>query len=266
MPRIKLTLEYDGSAYVGWQVQRNGRSVQAALTEALEELLGEAVEVVSAGRTDAGVHALGQVASFDTERALPLKAYWRGLNGLLPGDIAVVDAVEVLADFDPRRWSLGKRYRYQVSNRRSRSPLRRRTHWEVFAPLELETMREAALHLVGRHDFSAFRAKDCQAKHPVREVKGLSVEARGKDEVVFEVEGTAFLKHMVRNIAGSLVEVGRGKQKPGWMQEVLASKDRSRAGVTAPAHGLTLVEVFYGEGRPAHLALAESGADEDEGG
>jgi len=265
MPRIKLTLEYDGSAYVGWQVQPNGRSIQGALKDALEKLLGEAVEPMSAGRTDAGVHALGQVACFDTSRVLPLKAYWRGLNGLLPEDIAVVDAVEAPADFDPRRWSLGKRYRYRVSNRRSRSPLRRRTHWEVFAPLEVGPMREAAAHLLGRHDFSAFRAADCEAKHPVREVTSLTVEGQGGDEIILEVAGTAFLKHMVRNIAGSLVEVGRGKRAPGWMQEVLASRDRTRAGATAPAHGLTLVEVFYGEGRPAHLAGTVPVADEEEG-
>lgn len=264
MPRIKLTLEYDGAGYVGWQVQPNGRSIQAVLQEALGTLLGEPVQVEGAGRTDAGVHALGQVACFDTARVLPLKAYWRGLNGLLPPDIAVVDAVEVPADFDPRRWSRGKRYRYRISNRRSRSPLRRRTHWEVFSPLEVEPMREAARFLMGRHDFSAFRAADCEARHAVREITALAVEGQTGDELTVEVAGTAFLKHMVRNIAGSLVEVGRGKRPPVWMREVLEAKDRTRAGQTAPAHGLVLVEVSYGEGRPAQRPEDPSGADAEE--
>ncbi|HYH96844.1 tRNA pseudouridine synthase A, partial [Hyalangium sp.] len=135
MPRMKLVLEYDGTRYVGWQVQTNGRALQAELQEALGKLLGAPVEVEAAGRTDSGVHATGQVVCFNTERTLPLKAYWRGLNGMLPEDIAVVHAEEVPPEFDPRRWSRGKRYRYRVSNRRSRSPLRRHTHWEVYAPL-----------------------------------------------------------------------------------------------------------------------------------
>ncbi|HLL85320.1 MAG TPA: tRNA pseudouridine(38-40) synthase TruA, partial [Longimicrobium sp.] len=243
---------------VGWQVQPNGRSIQAALEEALHKLLGEPARAMAAGRTDAGVHALGQVVCFDTQRTLPEKAYWRGLNGFLPQDIAVVDAVEVAEDFDPRRWSLGKRYRYRISNRRSRSPLRRRTHWELFGPLELGPMREGARFLLGRHDFSAFRAADCEARHPVREVTSLTVDGVAGDEFVLEVTGSAFLKHMVRNIAGSLVEVGRGKRSAAWMREVLESKDRTKCGPTAPAHGLTMVEVFYGVGRPAHLA-----ADQD---
>jgi tRNA pseudouridine38-40 synthase len=259
VPRFKLTLEYDGTGYVGWQVQQNGPSVQAKVQDALEVLLGERVPVVAAGRTDSGVHALGQVAAFTTSRALPLKAFRMGLNGILPPDIAVVDAQEVREDFDPRRWSLGKRYRYLVSNRRARSPLRRRTHWEIFAPLETEPMREAARCLVGRHDFSGFRAADCQAHHAVRELRAVTVQGKGGDEITFEVEGTAFLKHMVRNLVGSLVEVGKGRRPVGWMAEVLGSKDRTLAGPTAPAHGLVLVEVQYGEGPPARLAEEEPG-------
>ncbi len=247
MPRIKLTLEYDGTEFVGWQVQPNGRSVQAVVEGALAELLGEPVRVAAAGRTDAGVHALGQVAAFTAPRALPLKAYVQGLNGHLPPDVAVVSAEEVADGFDPRRWSLGKRYRYLVSNRRSRSPLRRRTHWEIFSPLDVEAMREASRALVGRHDFSAFRAADCQAPHAVREVRSLEISAEG-DAVRFEVEGTAFLKHMVRNLVGTLVEVGKGKQPAAWVAEVRAGMDRTRAGPTAPAHGLCLVEARVGDG------------------
>lgn len=248
MPRIKLTLEYDGARYVGWQVQPNGESLQARLQQALLELLGEATAVLVAGRTDAGVHALGQVACFDTPRQLPLKAYWMGLNGLLPEDMAVVEAEEVPSDFDPRRWATGKRYRYLISNRRSRSPMRRRTHWEIFQPLDVGAMREAAAHLVGRHDFSAFRAADCRAHHAVREVREVSISGSSGEVLSIEVEGTAFLKHMVRNIVGSLVEVGKGRQRPAWLREVLASRDRTLAGQTAPAHGLTLVEVRYDGG------------------
>ena len=250
MPRLKLTLEYDGTHYVGWQVQPNGVSIQALLTRGLEQLLGERVEVSVAGRTDAGVHATGQVVCFDTARELPLKAYWLGLNRLLPEDIAVVRAEEVPAGFDPRRWSLGKRYRYRVSNLPSRSPLRRFTHWEVFPPLDVEALRQAARHLVGRHDFSAFRASDCQAAHAVREVRRVDIQGTARGELSFSVEGTAFLKHMVRNLVGTLVEVGKGRRPETWVAEVLASRERKRAGPTAPPQGLVLEEVFYGEGPP----------------
>jgi tRNA pseudouridine38-40 synthase len=260
MKRFKLTLEYDGTAYVGWQVQPNGPYIQAALMDALARLQGERLAVEVAGRTDSGVHALGQVVAFSTERALPLKAYWMGLNALLPADIAVVRAEEVPLDFDPRRWSRGKRYRYRVSNRRSRSPLRRHTHWELFMPLDVEAMRAGAAHLLGRHDFSAFRAADCEAAHAVREVRALDVEGAAGDEIVFTVNGTAFLKHMVRNLVGTLVEVGRGKRAPSWVAEVLAGRDRTRAGVTAPPHGLALLEVFYGDGPHPHGA---DGAEEE---
>lgn len=250
MPRIKLTIAYQGTHYVGWQVQPNGVSIQARLMDAVEALLGERVPVEAAGRTDAGVHATGQVVCLSTSRALPLKAYWRGLNGLLPEDIAVVRAEEVPEAFDPRRWSLGKRYRYQVSNRPSRSPLLRATHWEVFAPLDVEALRQGATHLLGRHDFSSFRAADCQAAHAVREVRRVEVVGAPGGDVSITVEGTAFLKHMVRNLVGTLMEVGKGRRPPGWVAEVLAARERKRAGPTAPAHGLLLEEVFYGEGPP----------------
>lgn len=240
MPRIKLTLEYDGGPFVGWQVQPNGRSIQSEVEAALEKLLGRSISVEVAGRTDAGVHAEGQVVAFDSPRPLPMRAYVQGMNGLLPEEIAVVAAEEVAEGFDPRRGSGGKIYRYRISNRGVRSPLRRRDHWEVFQPLDVEAMRAGATHLLGRHDFSAFRASDCQAKHAVREIRSVSVEALG-DRIEIAVEGTAFLKHMVRNIVGTLVEVGRGKQPPGWVGEVLGSRDRARAGITAPAHGLTMI-------------------------
>lgn len=248
MPRVKLVLEYDGTNYCGWQIQENGPSVQGRLQLALQTLCGAPVPISAAGRTDSGVHARGQVVAFDAPKQLPLKAYWMGLNSLLPDDIAVVRAEEVGDDFDPRRWSKGKRYRYSISNRRARSPLRRHTHWEVFQPLNVSAMAEASKALLGRHDFSAFRAADCQAAHAKRELTRLEVTGAAGDEIVVVVEGTAFLKHMVRNLVGTLVEVGRGRQQAPWVKQVLEGVDRTKAGPTAPAQGLCLDEVFYGAG------------------
>ena len=262
MPRLKLTLEYDGTEYVGWQVQANGRSVQAVVERALSMLLQESVGVVAAGRTDAGVHALGQVVSFRTDKALPLKAYVLGMASLLPDDVAVVAAEEVSEDFDPRRWALGKRYRYLINNRPVRSPLKRRTHWEIFQPLDVAGMAEGAAQLIGRHDFSAFRAASCQATHAVREITAVQVAGVPGGEIAITVEGTAFVKHMVRNIVGALVEVGRAKQPPLWIREVLESRDRMRAGPTAPAQGLTLIEVLYSAG-PRESAGVDT-EDDDE--
>ena len=232
---------------MGWQRQLNGRSVQTVVEAALAELLGVWVTTTAAGRTDSGVHALGQVVAFDAPRSLPAQAYLRGLTGLLPPDVAVVAAAEAPEGFDPRRWANGKRYRYSLTRRPSRSPLLRRTHWELFGPLDVGAMREGARALVGAHDFSSFRAADCEAPHARRTLRVLEITA-GEETLHLELEGTAFLKHMVRNIVGSLVEVGRGKHPPSWIAEVLAARDRTLAGPTAPAHGLTLVEVTYGEG------------------
>jgi len=248
MPRIKLVLEYDGTDYVGWQVQANGQSIEACVQAALDKLLGKKVQLEAATRTDSGVHALGQVVCFTTSRELPMKAYWMGLSDLLPRDIAIVEATEVAVDFDPRRDSKGKRYRYLISNRKVRSPSRRRSHWEVFQPLDIQAMQRGAESLVGEHDFSAFQAADCQASHPRRTVRSLKVEQGTDGEVAIFIEGTAFLKHMVRNIVGSLVEVGRGRRPPDWIGQVLKSRDRTLAGPTAPAHGLTLLEVTYASG------------------
>lgn len=262
MPRVRLVVEYEGTDYVGWQAQTNGPSIQVTLERALSKFLGESVRVTSAARTDSGVHAQRQVVCFDTERDLPLKAYWMGLGNSLPPDIAIADAAYVDPQFDPRRWCNGKIYRYLISNRRAYSALRRRTHWQVFQPLDVEKMQEAAKLLVGRHDFSAFRAADCQAGHAIRALQRVNVNGASGDEIAFFVEGTAFLKHMVRNIVGTLVEVGRGRQSPDWVTTVLESKDRTRAGPTAPPHGLTLMEVLYGDGPRVAQTIEDS--DEDE--
>ncbi len=248
MPRIRLVLEYDGTNYVGWQIQPNGPSVQGRLQRALNELTGHPITTAAAGRTDSGVHAQGQVVAFDSPVQLPMKAYWMGLNGLLPEDIAVVSAEEVSADFDPRRWAKQKRYRYRISNRRTRSPLSRLTHWEIYQPLDVAAMQRAVTCLVGKHDFSAFRAADCEAAHAMRELFRAEVNGTSGGVIELVFEGTAFLKHMVRNLAGSLADIGRGRHPPEWLKAVLEGKDRTRAGPTAPPQGLVLEAIQYGAG------------------
>jgi tRNA pseudouridine38-40 synthase len=242
---VKLTLEYDGTRYVGWQVQPNGPSVQAEVERALATLHKSPRRVTAAGRTDAGVHARGQVVSFAEERPLPLVAYVKGMNALLPADVAVRAASLEADGFDARRSARGKRYRYVIENLQTRAPLTRLQAWQVFGRLDADAMREAARHLVGRHDFAAFQAADCEAHHAIREVRRLDVvgDAGGHIEVV--VEATAFVKHMVRNFVGTLAEVGRGKRAPGSLPAILAGRDRRAAGPTAPPQGLCLEEVFY---------------------
>jgi tRNA pseudouridine38-40 synthase len=244
MPVVKLILEYDGTRYVGWQVQPNGPSIQAEVERALATLHKEPRRVTAAGRTDAGVHAVGQVASFPDPSPLPLTAYVQGMNALLPDDIAVRAATLEPDGFDARRSARGKRYRYRIENGPTRAPLTRLRAWQVFRPLDVAAMRQAATPLVGRHDFSAFRAADCTAAHAVREIRRLDLEASG-ERLDVVIEATAFLKHMVRNVAGSLVEVGLGRHEPDWTSELLAGRDRTRAGKTAPPQGLFLEEVYY---------------------
>jgi tRNA pseudouridine38-40 synthase len=245
VPVVKLVLAYEGTRYVGWQVQPNGPSIQAEVERALETLHKAPRRVTAAGRTDAGVHALGQVVSFPEERPLPLAAYVRGMNAILPEDVAVVAASVEPDGFDARRSARGKRYRYRIENGPTRAPLTRRQAWQVFRPLDAGAMRRAAAPLVGRHDFAAFQAADCEARHAVREVTRLDVlgERGGRIDVV--VEATAFVKHMVRNVVGTLVEVGLGRRTPESIADVLAGGDRARAGPTAPPQGLCLEEVFY---------------------
>jgi tRNA pseudouridine38-40 synthase len=245
---LKLTLEYDGAPFVGWQVQPNGPSVQGAVQDAVEKLCGAKVRVTGAGRTDAGVHARGQVASLDPPRQLPLSAWTAGLNGHLPAEIACVRAEEAPPGFDARRWARGKRYVYTLIRSPVRSPLWRGRAWEIHRPLDVAAMEAALAHLRGVHDFSALRAADCPARTTVREVRELClrVEALREGEMIeLRIEATAFLKHMVRNLVGTLVEVGHGKRSPESVHDLLESRDRTRAGPTAPPHGLVLDQVFY---------------------
>lgn len=244
MPTLKLTLEYDGTDFSGWQVQPGARTVQEEVEAALATLQGKPIRVVASGRTDAGVHAAGQVISFQVERVLPLGAYVQGMNSLLPPDVAVLAAEVAPEGFDARRWASGKRYVYRILNRGIRSPLARRSHWELFSPLDREAMREAARQLLGEHDFASFQGANCAAQTTVRRLWRLDVGGEGH-ELVLTFEATAFLKHMVRNLVGTLVEVGQGKREAGAMAELLEARDRRLAGVTAPPQGLCLEEVFY---------------------
>jgi tRNA pseudouridine38-40 synthase len=245
VPVVKLVLEYDGTRYVGWQVQPNGPSIQAEIERALATLHKGARRVTAAGRTDAGVHARGQVASFAESQPLPLAAYVKGMNALLPEDIAVRAASVEPDGFDARRSARGKRYRYVVENGDTRAPLTRLVAWQLFGPLDVGAMRDAARHLVGRHDFAAFQAADCAAHHAIREVRRLEVIGEPGGRIDFVVEATAFVKHMVRNLVGTLVEVGQGKRAPGSLPALVAARDRKAAGPTAPPQGLCLEEVFY---------------------
>jgi len=245
VPVVKLVLEYDGTRYVGWQVQPNGPSIQAEVERALATLHKAPRRVTAAGRTDAGVHARAQVATFPEAQPLPLSAYVKGMNALLPDDVAVRSATVEPDGFDARRSARGKRYRYAIENLATRAPLTRLQAWQLFGPLDVAAMRQAAAPLLGRHDFAAFQAADCAADHAVRELRRLDVlgEPGGRIEVV--VEATAFVKHMVRNLTGTLVEVGLGRRPADSIPALLASRDRTKAGRTAPPQGLFLEEVFY---------------------
>ncbi len=245
MPVVKLVLEYDGTRYVGWQVQPNGPSVQAEVERALATLHKAPRRVTAAGRTDAGVHARGQVVSFAEERPLPLRAYVNGMNALLPEDVAVRSASLEADGFDARRSARGKRYRYVIENPETRAPLTRQRAWQLFGRLDVAAMREAARHLVGRHDFAAFQAADCACDHAVREVRRLDVAGEAGGRIEIAVEATAFVKHMVRNVVGTLVDVGLGKRDAASIPARVASGDRTKAGRTAPPQGLFLEEVFY---------------------
>ena len=241
---IKLTVEYDGTRYHGWQVQAKGETIQAVLERAISTFVGKSTRITGSGRTDAGVHALGQVVNFYSDEDLNLHKVRRGLNALTPEDITIKD-VEIVPDsFDARRDGRSRIYEYHILNRPTPSPFFLNRAWHVHESLDLQPMREAMHCLEGEHDFSAFRAAGCDAAHPVRTVYRTSLEQQG-ELLVYTIEATAFLRHMVRNIVGTLVEVGRGVRSPQSFAELLKSRDRTKAGPTAPPHGLYLVEVKY---------------------
>jgi tRNA pseudouridine38-40 synthase len=237
MPRIAVGLEYDGSAYAGWQSQPSAPSVQHECEQALARIAAAPVALVCAGRTDAGVHALGQVAHFDTEAVRAMRSWVLGANSELPADISLSFAQLVPAHFHARYSAEARTYRYLILNRSARSALWARRAAFVHRPLETHRMAEAAAHLIGEHDFSAFRAAECQAKSPVRRLQRLDVSRAG-DLVIIEATANAFLHHMVRNLAGLLIAVGKGDAEPAWAAQVLAGRDRTRSAATAPAAGL----------------------------
>jgi tRNA pseudouridine38-40 synthase len=243
---IKLILEYDGTNYHGWQSQAgSGRpTVQETVERAIRELGHEEADLCSSGRTDAGVHAFGHVANFATTMTMPPEAWAPALNHHLPSDIRVLRSEEVAPDFHSRFSASGKTYRYVILNRHAPSALYRDRAWHVPKKLNLPAMRRAAKYLVGTHDFSAFRASACGAKNPVRTLKSLVIEKQD-DFVEIALEADAFLQYMARNIAGSLVEVGLGRLSSRTIKDILLSRDRTRAGRTAPAQGLYLVRVTY---------------------
>jgi tRNA pseudouridine38-40 synthase len=241
---LRLVIEYDGTDFSGWQRQIGQRTVQACLEEALQAMTGQFQRVTGAGRTDAGVHAEGQVASVKVHSRIPTGGFLRGLNSQLPPDMAVRELSDADPAFDARRSARGKTYRYQIWNHVTRSPMQRRASWHHRAPLDAHLMREAAAAFVGEHDFRAFRASDCDRKNTVRLIRAFEVERRGA-LIRCEVEGTAFLKNMVRIMVGTLVQAGHGELDAAGVRRLLEAGDRTQSGVTAPAHGLTLVRVTY---------------------
>jgi len=242
--RIALGIEYDGTAFLGWQGQKHGRTVQYCLEQALSYVADEAVSVVCAGRTDTGVHATGQVVHFDSAAARGSDNWIRGANASLPGDIRIQWAGGVEADFHARFSARRRHYRYIILNRPSAPALlRTRVCWERL-PLHADSMQAAARHLLGEHDFSSFRAAACQAKSPRRTIYRLDVLRSGQC-IYIDVVANAFLHHMVRCIAGVLIAVGRGERAPEWTARLLDARDRTVSGVNAPAGGLYLVDVVY---------------------
>jgi tRNA pseudouridine38-40 synthase len=247
--RIALGVEYDGSPFFGWQSQAEGRTVQDTLQSALSQIAGEQpagerISVIAAGRTDTGVHALEQVVHFDTRVERPLSAWVRGVNALLPDSVAVRWAHPVPDEFHARFSAHGRSYRYLLLNRAVRSAIHAGKAGWFHTPLDVASMQAAALHLLGEHDFSAFRAAECQARSPVKHLHQLDI--RRQDEMlVFDVSADAFLHHMVRNIVGCLVYVGKGKYPPDWLAEVLSGRERSLAAPTFAPDGLYLRSIKY---------------------
>jgi tRNA pseudouridine38-40 synthase len=242
--RIALSVEYDGTDFVGWQTQRENRSVQEQLSGAVAVVADHPVTIFGSGRTDAGVHASQQIAHFDTESIRDPRQWLLGINSNLPPDIAVRWVGSVESNFDARRSALWRRYRYLIFQHSLRSALMRRRSWWIREPLDCAAMTAAAAAWIGENNFSAFRAAGCQSITPMRHLIAVRVS---KDGPVMSIEfkANAFLQHMVRNFVGVLAKIGSGKEEPSWAADVLASRDRTQAGVAAPPQGLSLIEVAY---------------------
>jgi tRNA pseudouridine38-40 synthase len=256
VPTFKITIAYDGSRFVGWQRQAAGTSVQGLIEDVLRDLDDDDVAVAGAGRTDAGVHALGQVASFTLRRVMAAAVLRRALNSRLPPEVRIVSADEVAASFHARFNARTKTYRYRIWNADLLNPFEREYAWHVRGALAIDAMQAAARSLEGRHDFAAFQAAAVAQRSTDREVfsshvfahddgRGASLRPSPACLITYEITGNGFLRHMVRAIAGSLVDIGSGRRSPQWLHDVVASCDRTKAGPTAPAHGLFLVRVDY---------------------
>ncbi|WP_020481231.1 tRNA pseudouridine(38-40) synthase TruA [Methylomonas sp. MK1] len=253
MPRIVLGIEYDGSAYAGWQWQDGKATVQGQLEKALSRIANQPITVLCAGRTDAGVHALEQVVHFDCEVERDMHAWLMGGNSHLPDDIRITWAQQAQGDFHARYSAIARAYRYVILNRPMKSALLRTQATWCYQALDEQAMHQAAQALLGEHDFSSFRAQSCQSVSPNRLMHFIDVY-RDEQRVIIDLCANAFLHHMVRNIAGVLMEIGMGRRPEDWTAELLETKDRSKAAMTAPPHGLHLAAVFY----PEHYAIAKN--------
>lgn len=247
MRNVKLVVSYEGKGYAGWQVQDGEPTIQAALEEALAKITGHTVKLKGSGRTDAGVHAEGQVANFFTESQAPLKAFVRGVNSLIPDDISVISAQDVPPGFDSRRSALFKVYRYSIVNTQAPPASLVKRCWWVSGRLDVALMDRAASLFAGRHDFGAFRSSGCDSVHAVRFLNSVRVTKRLGGIIEIEAVGKGFMRNMVRIIAGTLVETGSGRMTPAGVESLFGNPDRANAGITAPAHGLTLLKVIYPE-------------------
>lgn len=244
MRRVKLIVAYDGTDYCGWQIQPNGITVEEVLNRALSRLTGEEIRVIGASRTDAGVHARGNIAVLDTASTIPAERFAYAVNPLLPEDIVVVKSEEVPQDWHPRYQNSVKTYEYRILNREMPDPLKRKYTWHVSFPLDIDKMREAAEHLKGQHDFRSFCSVHTAVKSTVRTIYTLDIVKSG-DEIIIRISGDGFLYNMVRIIAGTLAEVGRGFRTPEDVRDLLTAKEREQAGATAPPQGLTLIRIEY---------------------
>ena len=244
MRRIKLVVAYDGTEYCGFQVQNNGPTIEGELNKVLSELFKEDIRVIGASRTDSGVHAYCNVAVFDTEARMPAEKMVYAINQRLPEDIRVQESSEVAADFHPRHTDSRKTYEYRIYNAAVQNPMKRRYALWNYYKLDVEKMKEAATHLVGEHDFKSFCSADTQVESTVRTVYEVAVTQSGED-IVISVSGNGFLYNMVRIIAGTLLEVGKGRIEPNEMPRILEAKNRQASGPTAPPHGLTLVKYEF---------------------
>lgn len=244
MKRVKLTIAYDGTNYCGWQIQPNGITIEEVVNKALRKLTGENITVIGASRTDSGVHAMGNVAVFDTETTIPPERIAMAVNRILPEDIVVVKSEEVALDFHPRYCDCEKTYEYHIVNTRTLIPTKRLTNYFVSYELDIEKMRKGAAYLLGEHDFASFCNIKTDVENTVRTVKELEI-LKNNEEITIRISGNGFLYNMVRIIVGTLIRVGRGFYQPEQVKEILEAKNRKAAGVTAPPHGLMLMEIRY---------------------